>query len=106
MRTIHPPGRPHTVFVLSGGASLVAMQVGMARALYERGLAPDRLVGARLADDLVRYANEAELIVLPALNRHHIPPTDFDHASRLIGEALADARPALGAAQTVEAVAA
>lgn len=64
------------------------------------------LVGARLADDLVRYADEAELIVLPALNRHHIPPTDFDHASRLIGEALADARLALGAAQTVEAVAA
>jgi NTE family protein len=233
MRTIHPSGRPHTAFVLSGGASLAAMQVGMARALYERGIGPDllvgtsagalnaaflatrpptsattdelasvwrdlrrddvfpigvrtlvggltnrldhlvadrgvlppvewggrllvdggvvdntpishavalgaeriyvrrttdpvarglpmpprgafdaaahaliTLVGARLADDLARYADEAKLIVLPALNRHHIPPTDFDHASRLIGEALADARLALGAAQTVEAAAA
>jgi len=43
MRTIHPSGRPHTAFVLSGGASLAAMQVGVARALYERGIAPDLL---------------------------------------------------------------
>lgn len=34
-----------TAFVLSGGASLGAMQVGMLRALYERGIAPDLLVG-------------------------------------------------------------
>jgi Patatin-like phospholipase len=38
--------RPRTAFVLSGGASLGALQVGMLRALYERGIAPDRLVGA------------------------------------------------------------
>jgi len=37
--------RPHTAFVLSGGASLGAMQAGMLRALYERGIAPDLLVG-------------------------------------------------------------
>lgn len=38
--------RPPTVaFVLSGGASLGAIQVGMLRALYERGVAPDLLVG-------------------------------------------------------------
>ena len=35
----------HTAFVLSGGASLGAIQVGMLRALYERGVAPDLFVG-------------------------------------------------------------
>lgn len=34
-----------TAFVLSGGASLGAIQVGMLRALYERGIAPDMIVG-------------------------------------------------------------
>jgi len=38
------PDRP-VAFVLSGGASLGAIQVGMLRALYERGIAPDLLVG-------------------------------------------------------------
>lgn len=32
-------------FVLSGGASLGAIQVGMLRALYERALVPDVIVG-------------------------------------------------------------
>jgi NTE family protein len=32
-------------FVLSGGASLGAIQVGMLRALYERGISPDLIVG-------------------------------------------------------------
>ena len=34
-----------TAFVLSGGASLGAIQVGMIRALYEREVAPDLIVG-------------------------------------------------------------
>ena len=34
-----------TAFVLSGGASLGAMQVGMLRALYKRGITPNLLVG-------------------------------------------------------------
>jgi NTE family protein len=38
--------RPRTAFVLSGGASLGALQVGMLRALYERDIVPDLLVGA------------------------------------------------------------
>ena len=37
--------RPQTAFVLSGGASLGAIQVGMLRALYEREIAPDLIVG-------------------------------------------------------------
>jgi hypothetical protein len=32
---------PRTAFVLSGGASLGALQVGMLEALYERGIGPD-----------------------------------------------------------------
>ena len=36
---------PHTAFVLSGGASLGAIQVGMLRALYERQIAPDLIIG-------------------------------------------------------------
>src|SRR5438876_1023424 len=41
-RTRHP----RTAFVLSGGASLGALQVGMLRALYEHDIVPDLLVGA------------------------------------------------------------
>src|ERR687895_3003840 len=37
--------RPYTAFVLSGGASLVALQAGMLRAIYERGIAADLLMG-------------------------------------------------------------
>jgi NTE family protein len=37
---------PRTAFVLSGGASLGAVQAGMLRALYEREIAPDLILGA------------------------------------------------------------
>ena len=37
--------QPKVAFVLSGGASLGAIQVGMVRALYERGVRPDLIVG-------------------------------------------------------------
>ena len=37
---------PRTAFVLSGGASLGALQVGMLEALYEQGITADFLVGA------------------------------------------------------------
>src|SRR5688572_22312344 len=36
---------PTTAFVLSGGASLGAVQAGMLRALYEREVAPNLIVG-------------------------------------------------------------
>jgi NTE family protein len=39
------PRAPRTAFVLSGGASLGAMQAGMLRALYEDGITADLLVG-------------------------------------------------------------
>jgi NTE family protein len=38
-------GGPRTAFVLSGGASRGAVQAGMLRALYERGITADMLVG-------------------------------------------------------------
>ena len=38
-------GELRTAFVLAGGAALGAMQAGMVRALYERGIAPDLLIG-------------------------------------------------------------
>ena len=38
-------GNARTAFVLSGGASLGAVQPGMLRALYERGVGPDLIVG-------------------------------------------------------------
>ena len=40
------PKRPTTAFVLSGGASLGAVQAGMLRALYEREIAPDLILGS------------------------------------------------------------
>jgi NTE family protein len=38
-------GRGRRAFVLSGGASLGAVQVGMLEALFERGIAPDMILG-------------------------------------------------------------
>jgi NTE family protein len=64
------------------------------------------LVGARLDADLARYANTAELIVLPAANPNHVQPTDFEHSSRLIGQALAAARAVLDARPFADRVAA
>jgi NTE family protein len=55
------------------------------------------LTNIRLQGDLARYGPSAELIVLPAVNPGHIPPTDFGHADQLITWALAAARTALAA---------
>ena len=41
--------KPEVAFVLSGGASLGAIQVGMLQALYERGIAPDVMCAGRTA---------------------------------------------------------
>jgi NTE family protein len=60
-------------------------------AIYGLGL----LVGSRLDADIARYRNDVELIVLPATNAEHVQPTDFDHSSRLVAEALSAARKAL-----------
>jgi NTE family protein len=65
-----------------------------------------QVLGVRTYDhlkaDLVRYASDAELIVLPAPNRPRVQPTDFRHAQRLIADALAAARTALDDDPAVE----
>jgi NTE family protein len=50
------------------------------------------LIDRRLEADLARYSQVAELILLPARNQTSVQPTNFDHSSRLIGEALTDTR--------------
>ena len=60
-------------------------------AIYALGV----LVDGRLELDLARYADAAELIVLPAPNPRQVQPTDFEHSSHLIGEAHAAARAVL-----------
>lgn len=42
---MHADEDPTVAFVLSGGASLGAIQVGMLHGLYERGIVPDVIVG-------------------------------------------------------------
>lgn len=50
------------------------------------------LVDGRFAADVARYSSDVELIVLPAPNGGRVQPTDFDHAGRLIADALAAGR--------------
>src|SRR5206468_7083162 len=47
IRHLHlwPHHRPRTAFVLGGGGNLGAVQVGMLRALLERDIRPDVLIG-------------------------------------------------------------
>lgn len=45
MRSGRPRGEQRTAFVLSGGANQGVMQVGMLRALLERGIRPDVVIG-------------------------------------------------------------
>jgi NTE family protein len=56
------------------------------------------LVDSRLEADIVRYGNEVELVVLPAVNTQRVQPTDFEHASRLTSEAFTATRELLAGA--------
>ena len=60
-------------------------------AIYGIGL----LVGSRLRSDIARYSRDAELIVLPAPDTSGVQPTNFEHSTRLMSEALAAARATL-----------
>jgi NTE family protein len=93
------------IFVLPTGTAARAGTAGHRGALEAAVHAFTLLVGARLEGDLQRYADAAELVVLPAANRHRVQPTDFGHASRLIGEALSDARDVLAATSALPAAA-
>jgi NTE family protein len=50
------------------------------------------LLEARLEADIARYSQDVELVVLPAANPAGVQPTSFDHADRLISQALVAAR--------------
>jgi NTE family protein len=71
-----------------GPAPAVARRSALAAAIGGIGL----LTGNRLEADLARYANSAELILLPAPNRLGVQPIDFTHADRLMRGAHAAAR--------------
>jgi NTE family protein len=66
-------------------------------AIYALGV----LVDGRLAFDIARYSSEVELIVLPAPNPQQVQPTNFEHSSRLIGDALATSRALLAQSDAV-----
>jgi NTE family protein len=50
------------------------------------------LVHRRLADDIARYRDAAELMVMPQLCPLRVQPMDFGHAAYLIDEALHESR--------------
>src|SRR3954451_1876944 len=60
------------------------------------------LVDARFAADVATYAQEVELIVLPAPNAHRVQPTDFEHGGRLMAEALTACREVFAARPALE----
>lgn len=64
-------GGPRTAFVLGGGGNLGAIQVGMLRALTDRGIVPDALYGCS-----VGAINAAALAPDPT-------PTGVEHLARL-----------------------
>jgi NTE family protein len=59
------------------------------------------LAKARFEADIARYSRTVELVVLPAANPRQIQPSDFNHSSRLIGQALAASRGRLAHSHTV-----
>lgn len=81
------------IYVLpTGDPSARGLPMGPKGALNAAVHAFTLLVGARLQADLVRYADAAELVLLPAANPGGIQPTDFDHADSLIADSLRAAR--------------
>jgi len=54
--------------------------------------AVSRAIGQRLADDLIRYRDQAELIMLPPPAVSGILPTDFGHTEELIAEGVRTSR--------------
>jgi NTE family protein len=89
-----PEGSPRTAFVLSGGGSLGAVQVGMLRALTEAGIRPDLLIGTSVgavnAAFLAGRPDEQGALKLAeiwcGLRRQHIfPLSPWSSARGLLG---------------------
>jgi NTE family protein len=86
------------IYVLPTQADTYALPAAPRGAVDAAVYALSVLIEGRLREDLIRYRDEAELIVMPATNPTRVQPTDFDHSSRLIREALTAARASLFAA--------
>jgi NTE family protein len=96
------------IFILSteepGACGLAARPRGVVDAAMH---AIALLVGARFRADLIRYAPEADLIVLPTGGHaRRVQPTDFEQAELLIAGALRAARRLFDGAQLREELAA
>lgn len=97
-----------TAFVLAGGGSFGAIEVGMLDALLAEGIAPDLVVGAsvgaingvylacdptvngirRLAD-IERLSHRTDIVVVPPLCPLAFSSYDFRHGAELIARATA-----------------
>lgn len=79
------------VFVLPTGAPCELEEPpsnALAMIVYATGL----LVGRRLAQEVIAFADRVELVVLPPPCPLSVQPTDFGHAESLIAQARTDAR--------------
>jgi patatin-like phospholipase len=104
-----------TAFVLAGGGSIGAVQVGMLRELLAHGVAPDLVVGSsagaingaylagaphsitlliahQLVADLERSSAQAEIVTVPPLCPLAVSPYDFSRAGELIERAAEQTR--------------
>jgi NTE family protein len=67
--TAHAGGAQRTVFVLGGGGNLGAIQVGMLKAVIERGIIPDAVVGCSVgALNAAGVAADASLVGMERLS--------------------------------------
>ena len=93
-----------TAFVLSGGGSLGAVQVGMLQALADRHITPDLVVGssvgalnaAYLAGHPGKRGIDELAVIWSRLTRHDVFPTSIARAGRALAgqtNALADPQP-------------
>jgi NTE family protein len=89
-----------TAFVLAGGGSLGAVQVGMLKALDRGGMVADFVVGASVgainaayyaaSPDVDRFADRCELLVVPPLCPLGVNTYDFTRTAELIRRADAE----------------
>jgi hypothetical protein len=84
-----------------GSCSRTSVDAGVPVGALDAAIHGLSLLVDRRLDDIARYSRDRELIVLPAQNMTHVPPTSFEHASRLIGEALATSRAFLTRADSI-----
>ncbi len=71
MPTIRPRRKPRTAFVLSGGGNLGAIQVGMLRALAERDIVPDIVLGCSVgALNGASYSAQPDLVGIRRMESH------------------------------------